>query len=208
MVSGSPCDNARWLIGSIAGNLFDKHIHDAGVREVLERMAQQNISEAAFRQPEPRRVAACAHLPETTASAMLVAPDLAAALAAAEDQLRWLQNANYSDEALGPGFMRGYGYCEIVGPQGFFPGDDFLLGLMLLGPERIYRDHYHPAPELYWLLTGPTDWSHGHRPYEAYEAGDTLWHTPMTMHATRTLHAPLLAIWCWTSDTAVGARLA
>ena len=37
--------------------------------------------------------------------------------------------------------MDSYAYSEFIGPDGFFPGDDFLMGLLLLGPDRLYKDH-------------------------------------------------------------------
>ena len=200
--------NTRWLIGEIAGALRSDHGQAEGVAEVLQRLAAQDLSPAALRTPEPRRIEACAVLPEATATAMLVSPGTAAAIAACEEDLRWVQNANYSDAAMGAGFMSGYGYCELIGPQGFFAGDDLLLGLMLLGPRRLYRDHYHQAPELYWLLTGPTEWSHDRGNFELRPAGAAIWHPPMLLHATRTIDTPLLAVWCWTRDTGQGAQLA
>ena len=90
-------------------------------------------------------------------AAIAVASDVAAAIAAVEQDLHWKQNPNYSDGVMGQrGYMDGYAYAEIVGPSGFFAGDDFLLGLLILGPGRVYLDHHHAAPELYWTLTGPS----------------------------------------------------
>jgi dimethylpropiothetin dethiomethylase len=198
--------DATWLISAIAGALHDGHRDAAGVGEVLARLAQQDLSTAALREPEPRRLEASRYLPELTAQAMMVADGAAAALAAIEDALRWWQNPNYAKDTAPGGAMADYAACELIGPRGFFAGDDFLLGLIIIGPERIYRDHLHRAPELYWLLSGPTDWSHSHGPFQAHEAGDTLWHPPNLVHATRTLHAPLLAVWAWTRDVAEHAR--
>ena len=67
--------------------------------------------------------------------------------------------------------MDGYAYAEIVGPSGFFAGDDFLLGLLLIGPGRVYLDHYHAAPELYWTLTGPSQWKNGRGGWTLRDAG-------------------------------------
>lgn len=200
--------DATWLIAAIARKLAGGHRSDAGVDETLARLAEQDVSAAALREPEPKRLTACQYLPELTGHAMMVADEVAAALAASEDSLAWWQNANYARDTAPGGAMADYASCEIIGPRGFFKGDDFLLGLMIIGPERIYRDHLHAAPELYWLLSGPTDWSHAYGPYQAHEAGDTLWHPPNLVHATRTLHAPLLAVWAWTRDVAEPARYA
>ncbi len=75
-------------------------------------------------------------------------------------------------------FSENYGWCEIIGPQGFFKGDDFILGLLMLGPHRHYKDHYHPAPELYWPLTGPTEWKQGAGGFETKQAGAVIYHAP------------------------------
>lgn len=199
-------NNVRWLIGAIAQGLEKRG--GEGTARVVDRLAHQDTSAAQFREPAPRRQAVCGHLAQCIAETMLVDANLAAALAAVEDRLNWCQSANYSDAVLGEGFMANYGWCEIVGSTGFFAGDDFRLGLLLLGPHRHYKDHYHPAPELYWPLTGPSDWKRGAGGFETKAAGVTIWHKPFVMHATRTLDMPLLAVWCWTEDTATPAKLA
>jgi hypothetical protein len=103
--------------------------------------------------------------------------------------------------------MDNYAYAELIGPNGFFAGDDFLLGLLLLGPGIHYRDHHHAAPELYWLLTGPSEWRRGSGDFKMRDAGDVIWHEPSIVHSTRTLRTPLLAVWAWTRDVSEPARL-
>ncbi|MGQ0486099.1 MAG: dimethylsulfonioproprionate lyase family protein [Hyphomicrobiales bacterium] len=199
-------NGVRRLIGTIAHGLEKRG--GEGTARVLERLAQQDMDAAQFREPAPRRQPVCGHLAQCIAETMLVDAKLAAALAAVEDRLNWCQSAGYSDALLGEGFLANYGWCEFVGSAGFFPGADFRLGLLLLGPHRHYRDHYHPAPELYWPLTGPSDWKRGAGGFETRAAGETVWHKPFIMHATRTQDMPLLAVWCWTEDTATPVRLA
>ena len=179
-----------------------------GRAEVLRRLAEQDLSQAAFRPPGPARVPACRHLPETVGAAIMVDSALAAALAGMEDELHWRRSEGYSDDAMGqPGFMDNYAFAEIIGPHGCFAGDDFRLGFLLLGPGLHYRDHSHPAPELYWPLTGPTDWSRGGGPFTTRQAGEMVWHRPQEVHATRTHDQPLLALWAWTRDTGEPAML-
>jgi hypothetical protein len=179
-----------------------------GMAEVLRRLAEQDLSRAAFRPPEPARVPACRHLPDTVGAAIMVDAALAAALAGMEDELHWRRSEAYSDAAMGQdGFMDNYGHAEIIGPTGLMAGDDFRLGFLLLGPNLHYLDHAHPAPELYWPLTGPTDWSRGRGPFTPRQAGEMIWHRPQEVHATRTHDQPLLALWAWTRDTAEPARL-
>jgi len=199
-------ENARWLIGAIARGLNARQ--GEGIRLVLERMAEQSLGEADFRQPEPSTLPVLRHLPQCIGEVMLIEPDLAAAIAAIEDDLQWRQSSSYTDELLGEGFTANYGWSEIIGPRGFFPGDDFLLGVLMLGPGHHYRDHYHPAPELYWPLTSGSLWSRGGEAFEEKRPGATIWHPPMILHATKTIDTPLLTVWSWTRDTMTAAKLA
>jgi hypothetical protein len=198
-------ENARWLIGAIARGLHARS--GEGVAEVLARLSAQAIDEKAFHPPEPSRLPVLRYLPDCIGEAMLLDADLAAAIASIEDDLQWRQSSSYSDKVLGEGFTDNYGWTEIIGPRGFFPGDDFLLGLLMLGPHRHYKDHYHPAPELYWPLTGPSDWKQGAGGFETREAGSSIWHIPWKVHATITDEKPLLAVWSWTRDTMTPAKL-
>lgn len=198
-------ETADWLVEAIADGLGARG--GEGVEEVLGRLAQQPRDEYHFREPQPRRIPAVRHFAQATAEVMAGEPNLAAALAAIEEHLQWRRSEAYSDAVLGQGFMDDYGWCQLIGPHGFFTSDDFLLGLLLLGPGRHYRDHYHPAPELYWPLTGPCDWKRGAGGFVTRQAFEVIWHRPFIVHATKTLDRPLLAAWCWTSDTETPAKL-
>ncbi len=198
-------DNARWLIGAIARGLYLSQ--EAAAKPVLSRLAEQEIVESAFRHPVQASIPAHTHLAPCVAEAMVFDADLAAAIASVEDQLHWTRSRSYSDAALGEGFVANYGWCHIIGPDGFFPGDDFLLGLLLLGPHRHYLDHFHPAPELYWPLTTHSSWKQGEGSFAEKPAGAIIWHQPNEVHATRTAAQPLLAIWAWTQNTTTPARL-
>lgn len=198
-------ESARWLIGAIARGLNARQ--GEGIEDVLSRLSEQNLGPASFREPEPRGLPVLQHLPQCIGETMLLDGDLAAAIAAIEEGLQWRQSSSYSDAVLGEGFTANYGWAEIIGHNGFFPGDDFLLGLLMLGPERHYRDHYHPAPELYWPLTPDSLWSRDSGPFAARAQGEVIWHPSMAMHATRTGKMPLLAVWSWTRDTGTPAKL-
>ena len=175
--------------------------------EVLLRLSEQALGARHFTEVHPNRLPALRYLAECTAQSIFIDANVAASLAAIEEHLNWQQSGSYSDKLLGSGFLDNYGWCELIGSEGFFHGDDFRLGLLMLGPHRHYRDHYHPAPELYWPLTGPTDWKKGAGGFETREAGVTIWHPPLRIHATRTGGQPLLAVWAWTRDVAEPAKL-
>jgi Dimethlysulfonioproprionate lyase len=179
-----------------------------GVGLALQRLEQQKIDTARRRVTPARRQVACRHLPESIAAILPLDGSLAALIAEVEDELAWRQNVNYSDAAMNhPGYMDNYAYAELIGPAGLWPGDDFLMGLLVLGPHLHYLDHSHPAPELYWLLTGPSDWRAGSADFASREQGEMIWHPPHKVHATRTGTVPLLALYIWTSDVEQPARL-
>ena len=198
-------DNARWLIGAIARGL--KSRSGEGMPQVLSRLAEQALDENDFLPPEPWTLPVVSYLPQCIGETLLIDADIAAAIAAVDEDLLWRQSSSYSDAVLGEGFSANYGWAEIVGPHGFFKGGDFRLGLLLLGPHRHYRDHYHPAPELYWPLTAGSLWRRGDGAFQEKPAGATIWHPPMMIHATKTEAKPMLAIWSWTRDTAIPAKL-
>lgn len=200
--------DAAWLVRAIRRALETRRGEEVNVAQVLSALARHDFTRAALQRHEPRSLRACSLLPETVGAAITVASDVAAAIAAVERELHWQQNPNYSDAAMGQrGYMDGYAYAEIVGPSGFFAGDDFLLGLLLIGPDRIYPEHWHAAPELYWTLTGPSKWKNGTGAWAVREAGALFWHDPFVVHATATDATPLLAIWAWARDVATPARL-
>ncbi len=198
-------ESAQWLVGAIARGLRARSAE--GVDEVLDRLSEQPLDAPHFRVPEITQLPVLRHFAECTAETMLLDADLAAAIAAVADHLQWRQSAGYNDKVLGEGFLENYGWSQIIGPHGFFAGHDFLLGFIMLGPHHHYKDHYHPAPELYWPLTAPSEWKRGAGHFQMKPAGATIWHQPNVIHATKTAGHALLAIWCWTRNTATPARL-
>jgi hypothetical protein len=201
-------EDIAWAIATIGSSLAARHGSEPGVAEVLARLNEQDLSARAFAGVRPARLPGCRHLPEAIGETVMTAAEVAAAIAAVEDNLAWRQNPNYSDAAMGqPGYMQNYAYAELIGPSGPFAGDDFLLGLFLLGPALRYLDHHHPAPELYWVLTGGSEWRRDDGDFAPCHADRTIWHPSWVSHATRTGQAPMLAIYAWTRDTAEFARL-
>ncbi len=179
----------------------------ANVEEVLARLGEQATGFEAIRHPEPGSLPVLTYLDQCLDEAMHFDAALARSIADLRPHFQWRQSKAYSDAVLGTGFIENYGWCEIIGPNGFFSGDDFLLGLLMLGPHQHYRDHFHPAPELYWPLTSETEWRMGDEPLAPKAAGTVIWHRPNVVHATRTRGAPLLTLWSWTRDTATPAQL-
>ncbi len=129
---------------------------------------------------------------------------VASALEAAKDHLHWRVDRGIfypRDEDVGDGYRHGNMHCELIGPDtGVFPAEDFTLGLFLLTPRVLYRDHNHRAPELYITLTGPSGWRFNQGQWRDFDAGSVVWNASHAIHATRVYDQPFLAIYSWTKD--------
>ena len=136
---------------------------------------------------------------------------LSTALNNALPQLQWrIDRGIYyeSDADVGDGYRDGNMHCELIGPDGSaFLHDDFTLGLFLLKPRVLYRDHAHLAPELYLTLTGPTGWRIEDGLWQDKPPGAILWNAPETGHATRVYSEPFLSIYSWTRDVRSKCRV-
>ena len=108
-----------------------------------------------------------AHLPQSDQPAARRAgctaggrPALALALAAAAPHLNWITYDLYGPE-IGEDFARGHAYASLIGEGAPILARDYDLGVFLIAPHVLYRDHHHAAPELYAPLTGPHGWRFG-----------------------------------------------
>ncbi len=108
----------------------------------------------------------------------------------------------YPEEAdVGQAYLDGNMHTELIGPNGcVFPDDDFSLGLFMLPPATLYRDHDHAAPELYFNLTGPCGWRFDKGCWQDFGAGSLIWNPESMAHAMRTYEQSFLSVYSWTSN--------
>jgi len=135
------------------------------------------------------------------------AAHLVAAIRAAAAHLHWRTYRAYPPEQIGVHFPKNHGFTRLIGPGGTIHNDDFGLGLFLMAPRVFYRDHCHPAPELYAPLTGPHQWRFGCGPWSSRPAHQPVWNEPMAVHATLSGEAPFLCVYIWTREIGAPAML-
>jgi hypothetical protein len=125
---------------------------------------------------------------------------LAPALEAAARSLHWLSYDAYPADLIGPDFAAGHAFASLIGEEAApFPAQDFDLGFFLVAPGLHYRDHRHPAPELYLPMTGPHGWRFdGAGGFAPLPAWVPVWNPPMRVHATQVGSVPFLALYAWT----------
>lgn len=193
----------------------------AALRSLYGRERQAHPAEAAFydrllaalERPASRRPArtekpALALLPAALAAAAKgPLAELATAFGRLEPSLAWTQNPNYSDAKLGAGYMAGYAYADVVGPRGVIDSPDVAMGVLILGPARLYPDHTHPATELYHVLAGTADWSRDGGAFAPQPPGRRIFHPPWMRHAMRVADETLLAWYAWAGEVEVAADL-
>ncbi len=135
-------------------------------------------------------------------------PALATAIAAAASHLNWITYDDYPPEEIGAVFANSHAFASLVGECAPYHAGDFDFGLFLMAPNLLYRDHAHPAPELYMPLTGPHGWRFAPgAPLTILNAHDPIWNGPNQPHLTKVGPLPFLCLYGWTQDAQIPARV-
>lgn len=133
---------------------------------------------------------------------------LACAISDAAPHLAWVTYDAYPRDLAGDAFAEGHAFAPLVGESAPYRVQGFELGLFLIAPHVLYRDHRHPAAELYAPLTGPHGWRFGiDTPRQIKQAHEPVWNPPNHPHLTRTGSTPFLAFFVWTSDVSAIAHI-
>jgi hypothetical protein len=151
--------------------------------------------------PMSRNAVADRWLAHALATLSKTYPALATAIAAAAPLLEWVAYDAYPRALIGEAFATGHAFASILGGDAPFATRDFDLGLFLIAPNTLYRDHHHAAPELYAPLTGPHGWRFGlGRPLITKPAHQPVWNPPHQPHLTKVGEVPFLSLFVWTRD--------
>lgn len=175
------------------------HLHHPGEAEVRRGLSVRP-EPTAMQSPIPNSVV------EQWLPAALAAIDpkhqlLAQAIAAAAALLRWVTYDAYPRKEIGEAFATSHAFASILGEDAPFAAKDFDLGLFLIAPHTLYRDHQHAAPELYAPLTGPHGWRFGPGTALTVKPAHTpVWNPPFRPHLTKVGPVPFLALFVWTRD--------
>lgn len=188
--------------GHLAGIAAEKAAEKDGIAEVrqaLGRFRDGIADRAAEIHPAAPR---CAHFDDALAlTARQSGEAIAAAIAAAMPVLNWITYDLYPVDEIGAYFPKQHAFASLASPYDPNYARDFDLGLFLIEPHTLYRDHNHRAAELYLPLTGPTRWRFGpDTDWFTRAAGEPVWNPPYQKHATLVDDVPLLCVYGWTKD--------
>lgn len=175
-----------------------------GAREVVSGIARWKGGplHGLTPQPDPR----CGFLDEAV-DAMSGADELRSAITAARPFLNWVTYDLYPREDIGPRFPEAHAFASLIGGDAPVHADDFELGLFMIMPGTLYRDHHHAAPEIYLPLTGPHGWRFGtDQIFHDKPAHEPVWNPAWTVHATLVKQVPFLCLFGWTRDVNIPAK--
>ena len=138
---------------------------------------------------------ACAHLDVALSHAERGPADLAQlarAVRTLSSQIAWRRRSGGDDA-----FENGHANADLVGTSelALEQRDDVWIGLSLMAPGITYPDHHHLPEEVYLVLSGG-EWRQNASPWHAPGLGGIVYNRPDIVHAMRSGHEPLLAVWC------------
>lgn len=180
------------FIDSLQQAVFDGDLPDAA-RPAAERIfGALAESDGRHEANNPNRLPVCDHLPAAFENAK-TGPDrsvqLAAALAAVEPQLGWLQKPAGDDH-----FRANHANAVVIGIDGIEQRNDVRVGVSLVSPDTVYPDHTHPPEEIYAVLSDGA-WRQNEGEWRKPGLGGTVHNTPGILHGMRSYDTPLLAVW-------------
>jgi hypothetical protein len=106
-------------------------------------------------------------------------------------------NQTYSAEDLGAAFLQQYGWIKFLGPDAYWHSELLSSGLVLLGDNVTYPEHWHVAEELYFPVSGTGDWYHEDHGWQTKSPGDRIEHASNVKHSMRSNGEPLLLLYIW-----------
>jgi hypothetical protein len=148
----------------------------------------------SMRSREPRHLPVCRFLPDLLARSVSSTQSLVETFVAMANALEWRQTYTVAD--LGPDFLEGYGWSELIGLRGPVPSENIACGFLLLAPAIEYPRRAHAAEEIYLPLAGEALWQRGDEGFIACPCGSPIHHPSWLPHATRTISA-LLCLYIW-----------
>ena len=133
-------------------------------------------------------------LEETTEHGNAETNDLLNTLKPALPYLPW--KYNYEPRPDMPDLDNQMGWGEILGPEAPYHDEHFCFGFTLLGKNTFYPAHYHPATELYVVLSGHAIWTLDEHS-QIRGPGDFILHPSNHIHSMQTENEPMLALYTW-----------
>ena len=192
----------RTLIVSIRSKLAELGDVSRESRLLIQKIddvhiEQTTLSQSSNIQSEHEKMLRTAIEEATDPSILDIVRDIKACLS----DVNWKQDKSEfypTGSEVGKRYTESNLHAQLIGPNGSVAkSEDFMLGLFILGPWTLYRDHSHKAPELYLNLSKYSDWRFNFGPWQRFGAGSLIWNPSKQVHATLVSEKPFLSIFAW-----------
>ena len=110
-------------------------------------------------------------------------------------ELKW--NTTYSENEVGPDFIKRYGWFDLIGPNGPFLINSIRIMIGYWGENLDYQMHWHEAEEAYVPLAGSALFWSEHNGKKIASVGDIVIHKSNEKHWTKMTNGFLLALAIW-----------
>ena len=110
-------------------------------------------------------------------------------------ELKW--NTTYSENEVGPDFIKRYGWFDLIGPNGPFYINSTRIMIGYWGENLDYQMHWHEAEEAYVPLAGSALFWSEHNGKKIVSVGDIVIHKSNEKHWTKMTNGFLLALAIW-----------
>ena len=190
------------LIQAIISYLESQSTQAEGVKPLLEKLQQMGLKKDNMLDAAPQGTRHNETLNQAIAgiSSPLLS-NIASSLKSAKDKLVWREDDGkyYNSGAdLGDGYRHCNLHSLLIGPDACgYHHPDFNLGIFMLGPRILYRDHCHVAPELYLNLSERSGWRLQGGDWQDYPAGSIIWNESGEIHVTRVYEQPFISVFAW-----------
>lgn len=188
-------DDVRNLVDRAAA-AYDAQVRDPAGRGSVARIFEALDAPLTVTDAPPKRLEPCRYLDEVAVPEAMPEGslrDLVVAFRDMEPHLRWHKRTGDETNA-NAAYREGHANAMIVGPGGLAKHDRVRLGVSLLAPDVRYPDHTHPPEETYLVLSEGEFFQEG-AGWFTPGMGGTFYNPPGILHAMRSGHTPLFAMW-------------
>ncbi|NBD33375.1 MAG: hypothetical protein GVY17_10505 [Cyanobacteria bacterium] len=107
----------------------------------------------------------------------------------------------YESCAWSSPFIECFANGDIIGPKAPWYSEQLIVGLFVFGPDIFYPQHAHPAPEIYYVLSGNPKFQVGaDQPFISQPPGSIVLHRSNISHAIKTDNLPVCGVYAWRGD--------
>ena len=192
----------QMLVGSIRSKLEELGNGSRENKVLIQKIDNVNIKQTALSQSpnilsEHEELLRTALDEATDPSILSIVSDIKKCLG----DVTWKQDKSEfypTGSEVGKRYVESNLHAQLIGPKGSVAkSKDFMLGVFILGPWTLYKDHSHIAPEFYLNLSNKSDWRFNFGPWQRYGAGSLIWNPSKQIHATKVSDKPFLSIFAW-----------